>query len=974
MRPLFPATLLLMLLARSSSAQVQDFTMEAFSTGAGFPGTPFSSGFGPRNYIPNGSFNRYESLQGGCQNQSWGGYWNSGLGRWDGFSWNSSTPFSMIAPGTYWPYSLSYYCDFDDSNFSHPAAQQNFYGGFLEVPVSRLTGGNRAYSYILVTLKKPLTPGVEYAFHMELAKAWATNQANAPAFDRFGAALLHELPDTLVTGGPLFDIEPFAETPAGDPVGPSDVVTLADTIIGAGEKYLVVGIFRPDDELTFEPVTPNPAGWTSTYWFDNFKLYRAFCPGATGGFTDDPFTTCVGDTLDLIPQFSTAPLQWTVDGADEGSGASIELVTPPVDSLNIRLVCDTGACLDTAYTRLWAHRLEIALADTFLFCADPLLLEPQVVFIDVLPSHVDAFWNSMDGSFSVETSPEIAVTVVDSGTYVLRTEFDDCVQSDTVRVDPAPSLLTDDGQPLLLPEVRPEHCINMNDGGIIVHDQGYPGVLSFDWYDPPLQATDSLSGLGEGLFRARIWDDGLRCAFWDIDVPLMLDSCARIDGAVRLSPDQSCLTMANDSAMALETVLAMPSGNAAVTDTLGEYLLFVPPGPSFLEHQPMDPWAGNRCGSGTSVSLVNAGATATVDLVDTVHFPVHDLEVQQVFSYPAWVIANSTHLYVHVRNPGEFTDQALLRVHLSPAFTVQTSGDPEFVGVVGDTLLFDLGTLAPQEQRAKVLIVDVPGETDLIGTAVHVDVRVSTVPGEDLVVNNTWNGDFAVLGAYDPNDKQVSPKGAPVSDLTPVTERRFTYTVRFQNTGNYPAARVLITDTLPALLDPLSLAVTHASHNVQAFIYEGVLYLDHPGILLPDSTSDPEGSQGQVVFSLGARSQATIGDEILNTAYIYFDQNPPIVTNTVRNVYGDITLAVPMTSGATGLRVWPDAGGFAYALNGSSAGSGLLRVLDVRGALVRALPWLPAGHFSTEGWAPGIYALEAGAVTGRSITRFVVAP
>ena len=947
--------------------------MEAFYTGGGWPGTPYSAGFGTRNYIPNGSFNLYESTQGGCQNQSWGGYWNGSLGRWEGFSWNASTPYSMIAPGTHWPYSISYYCDFDDANFSHPAAQQNFYGGFLEVDISRLSGGNRLYNYILVTLKKPLTHGVEYAFHMEVAKAWATNQANAPAFDSFGAALLHELPDTLVSGGPLFDIEPFAETPAGDPVGPSDVVTLADTIIGAGEKYLVLGIFRPDEELTFEPV-PNPNGWTSTYWFENFKLYRAYCPGATGGFTSDPFTACAGDTLDLVPQFSTAPLQWTVDGADLGSGTSIELVTPPVDSLLIRLVCDTGACLDTAYTRLWAHRLDIALADTFLFCADPLLLQPPVTYVDISPVQVDAFWNSLDGSFSLETSPDIEVTLIDSGTYVLRTEFEDCVQFDTVRVDPSPALLTTDGEPLLLPEVRPEHCINMDDGAIIVHDLGYPAALSYDWYEPPMQATDTLLGLAEGLYRARVWDAALNCAFWDITVPLMLDSCAQVEGTVKRSPDQSCLSMGNDTAMAWQSVIATPSGNIAVTDTLGAYFLFVPPGPSFLAHEPVDPWTGNRCGNGTSVSLMAAGASATVHFVDTVHIPVHDLAVQQVVSFPAWVIGNYATLSITVRNPGEFTDQALLRVHLSPAFAVETSGDAEFIGSVGDTLLFDLGSLAPQAHRTKSLTVYIPVETDLIGTAVHSSVMVGAVPGEDLLANNNWSGDFAVLGAYDPNDKRVSPMGAPVTDLTAVTERRFTYTVRFQNTGNYPATRVLIADTVPALLDPLTLQLLYASHDVQAFVYEGVLYLDHAGIMLPDSASDPEGSQGQVIFSLHARPQATLGDEIRNTAYIHFDQNPPIVTNTVRNVYGDLATAMPTMSPPGSMRVWPDAAGYGYALGVAAGRTGFLRVLDVRGSLVRELPWRATGRFSTEGWAPGIYTLVSVSTVDRSSARFAVAP
>ncbi|MCB0781241.1 MAG: hypothetical protein KDC03_17235, partial [Flavobacteriales bacterium] len=51
-------------------------------------------------------------------------------------------------------------------------------------------------------------------------------------------------------------------------------------------------------------------------------------------------------------------------------------------------------------------------------------------------------------------------------------------------------------------------------------------------------------------------------------------------------------------------------------------------------------------------------------------------------------------------------------------------------------------------------------------------------------------------------------------------------------------------------------------------------------INLPDSASDPSGSQGFVTFLVDHLPGIAEGAEVTNTASIYFDANPAIVTNT----------------------------------------------------------------------------------------------
>ncbi len=159
-----------------------------------------------------------------------------------------------------------------------------------------------------------------------------------------------------------------------------------------------------------------------------------------------------------------------------------------------------------------------------------------------------------------------------------------------------------------------------------------------------------------------------------------------------------------------------------------------------------------------------------------------------------------------------------------------------------------------------------------------------------------------IIGSYDPNDKQVSPKGWDAAgSVEPGTT--LNYTVRFQNTGSDTAFFVLVADTIDTDLDLSTLQVLGASHDYILEVKEdggqSILEFNFYNIELPDSTTDLLGSQGFVTFSIDPNT-TTLGTEITNEAGIYFDFNPPIITNTVTT-----TLAVrPDESGGAGSNVY----------------------------------------------------------------------
>ena len=123
-----------------------------------------------------------------------------------------------------------------------------------------------------------------------------------------------------------------------------------------------------------------------------------------------------------------------------------------------------------------------------------------------------------------------------------------------------------------------------------------------------------------------------------------------------------------------------------------------------------------------------------------------------------------------------------------------------------------------------------------------------------------------VTNSYDPNDKLVTPRGAGANGVVaPGSE--FTYTIRFQNTGNDTAFVVQVYDTLDVThLDLSTLQIGASSHRGGAFTITGqgkpVLRWRWERILLPDSATNPAASQGFVTFSIKAKTTAPLASRV----------------------------------------------------------------------------------------------------------------
>ncbi len=157
-------------------------------------------------------------------------------------------------------------------------------------------------------------------------------------------------------------------------------------------------------------------------------------------------------------------------------------------------------------------------------------------------------------------------------------------------------------------------------------------------------------------------------------------------------------------------------------------------------------------------------------------------------------------------------------------------------------------------------------------------------PYSNLPDNDTTNDNsiinLKIVNALDPNDKQVAVDIQPDHRI-----KQLSYFVRFQNTGTWPATDVIVRDTLSSDLDTNSLEILQTSHACVMERQGYAMAFKFLDIQLMDSgRSEPE-SHGWFHYSIKPKTDLPEKKRIYNTAYIYFDAEKPVVTNTTETYW-----------------------------------------------------------------------------------------
>ena len=165
-----------------------------------------------------------------------------------------------------------------------------------------------------------------------------------------------------------------------------------------------------------------------------------------------------------------------------------------------------------------------------------------------------------------------------------------------------------------------------------------------------------------------------------------------------------------------------------------------------------------------------------------------------------------------------------------------------------------------------------------------------------------------MTGSYDPNDKKLFVNGIEKSGDILVKDTILDYQIRFQNTGNADAVNIYVLDTISKNLDLSSFEFISSSHACDViYLGDRVYKFDFPNIHLIDSITNEPLSHGFVKYRIKQNKVNILGTEIKNTAYIYFDFNDPVVTNTTLNTVSIETKSLGIhTNSFNPLKAYPN--------------------------------------------------------------------
>jgi hypothetical protein len=319
------------------------------------------------------------------------------------------------------------------------------------------------------------------------------------------------------------------------------------------------------------------------------------------------------------------------------------------------------------------------------------------------------------------------------------------------------------------------------------------------------------------------------------------------------------------------------------TDLSGNYLADLDSGPHTIEPIPQN----NSFWYSPCFTLplnVNAPASPNVSTGNDVPLSllpnVHEIEVYVSGSTPN--PGFSTSATVVVKNNGTVPESGIVEYWYTDSIFDFTSATPAPDSIAAGYLswnyynipIFGINNYSIEFQVPTT--VSIGYQFDLFGKAG--DVTIDTLP-----INNTSILNGVVSGSYDPNDKQVWPKGTGAQGFITPQDSLLEYLIRFQNTGTDTAITVRVEDMIDTDLDLGTLQIEMASHPYTVQLQGRKLIFTFNNIMLPDSGANLAASNGFVQYTIEQNAGLPIGTEIKNIAAIYFDFNSPIITNMVTN-------------------------------------------------------------------------------------------
>jgi gliding motility-associated-like protein/uncharacterized repeat protein (TIGR01451 family) len=356
-----------------------------------------------------------------------------------------------------------------------------------------------------------------------------------------------------------------------------------------------------------------------------------------------------------------------------------------------------------------------------------------------------------------------------------------------------------------------------------------------------------------------------------------------VNGKVFYDDSSNCKADSIDKGLKWTLVKATPGPYYGISDYNGNYWINLPNGTFTLN--PSKEWHRNTCKSELKVTLKNDTVIKNANLF--VKQDTGNLKLR--IDCPHFVRTNGKTLVDLVainQGPDTLKD---VKAYMYVRSDLDGSNFYNFTKE-NDSLFSISGDIPPHSVIYGRLYINLSSQKFSSGDKFTI---MGAVKSTHSLLENIDNTDdttsrkIEVRGSYDPNIK-VTIQDSLITPFDSILD----YTIHFQNTGTAPAYYVEIRDTLPDELDLGELNIESASHYpVHPILRDNKLFFIFDEIVLPDSSSDEEGSKGYVNFTINQKKGFDRDTSIRNSASIYFDLNEPVKTNTwVNTVKSPITM------------------------------------------------------------------------------------
>lgn len=496
--------------------------------------------------------------------------------------------------------------------------------------------------------------------------------------------------------------------------------------------------------------------------------------------------------------------------------------------------------------------------------------------------------------------------------------------------------------------VTPASCIFENDGSIEAIASGGTAPYTYNWSGGQTNAT--ATGLSQGKYYAYIADAAgcVQNGWTTVSYNASNNSCyCTITGKVYEDKNADCVYDSGEPGIA-DIMMHCSGIGYGFTDADGIYSFIVPSGSYTVSEtvKAFYPLAACQNNAVTVNVTASSGCASAVDFANVVN-PIHDVKISTTNYTPPVPGRNYTQKVV-IKNNGTVTEPSVQAgyVHdgqlslsgFAPSlFTQQDPGSsPDWYSITSGL------SLNPGAKQSFNISYTVPTNIPL---ATEVNFKDTTAYASPV---SNWLNDYSpwdnvnqyqntVLGSFDPNYIEVSPKGFDIPGYIMHSDSILNYTIHFQNTGTYMAFNVVVIDTLDSNVNLKTFTPGYSSHPCTVTMTDdGIITYTFNNINLPDSASQPLTSIGIVMYSVHLKPGLPGNTPIKNASSIYFDYNAPVKTNTVLNTIGRSTEIASVTTEHLDFILYPNpaAKGVSLFIKAPGSGKATLKYFNLLGVEV----------------------------------------